>query len=296
MIIALFPNDEKRDSYEIALEIKKFFESKGIKVVAEDEDAKKLSVLPISTIDPKKIDFLIGLGGDGTILRLSHKYRDLDAAILGINLGSLGFMADIPLEDLKEALENLIKGSYSIEKRMMVEGQYKSHKCFAANDIVVHRGKNYSLIDLEIEVNNLYVNSFVADGIIISTPNGSTAYSLAAGGPILSPEIEALVITPISPHTISNRPIVVSSSSQIRITNLSSLEYPIEVYADGISHFNLEAQKSFVVQKSKHTFNLVKFSKYNFFDTLRSKLDWVGKSRISAGDDNMQPGRTAQDI
>ena len=131
----------------------------------------------------------------------------IDAPILGINLGHLGFMADVPVQDIFPSLADLLAGKYRIDERIMLEAISPDGKILhAVNDIVLHRGVNYSLIELSMHLDNKPVNTFVADGIIISTPNGSTAYSLAAGGPIISPGLDAIVITPICPHTISNRP------------------------------------------------------------------------------------------
>src|SRR5580700_8658806 len=202
MIIALFPNTSKKQSKNLAIGIQEFFSSHGVTVVAEDKEAAEINAKPISSVDPKEIRFMISMGGDGTMLRLAHQYASLDAAMLGINLGHLGFMADVPIADIYPSLQDLLNGSYKIHERVMIQGEsLHSDRCFAINDIVIHRAKNPSLVEIAIHVDGMYLNTFEADGIIIATPNGSTAYSLAAGGPIISPELEAVVITPISPHT-----------------------------------------------------------------------------------------------
>jgi NAD+ kinase len=146
----------------------------------------------------------------------------------------------------------------------------------AVNDFVIHRASNYSLIELSIQVDGEYVNTFVADGIIIATPNGSTAYSLAAGGPILSPDLDALVITPICPHTISNRPIVLTAERRIEITYLSDYD-PVEVRADGLEAHFLTTGQSLHVTKSNRPFKLVNLHEHEYFATLRRKLGWSGK-------------------
>jgi NAD+ kinase len=279
MIIALFPNERKKHSFEIANDIRAFLQEHGITVVAEDEKAKQIGAKPISSIDQKQIKFLISMGGDGTILRLSNRYGHLDAPILGINLGHLGFMADIPIADIYPSLSNLIKGAYTIDERLILEGcTSKTPLLYAVNEIVLHRAKNYSLIELAIQVDGVYVNTFVADGIIIATPNGSTAYSLAAGGPILSPTLDALVITPICPHTISNRPIVLTAGHEITIQYLSDYD-PIEVRADGLEAITMKTNETFSVKCSKRKFKLVNLQKNEYFSTLRSKLGWSGKLR-----------------
>lgn len=279
MIIALFTNASKPHSKNLAIGICEFLLTQGITVVAEDEEASEIGAKPISQIDIEEISFLISMGGDGTILRLVHKYENLKAAILGINLGHLGFMADVPISDIYPSLQDLITGAYRIEERVVIKGETAhGHHCFAVNDIVIHRGKNPSLVELAIHVNGLYLNTFEADGIIIATPNGSTAYSLAAGGPILSPNLDALVITPISPHTISNRPIVLTAGEEIQIQYLSDYD-PLEVRADGFDHHDLSTGEVFRISRSQKSFRLVNLFRRDYFSTLRTKLGWAGKLR-----------------
>lgn len=279
MIIALFLSTEKKESLNLAVGIREFLMANGVKVVAEDEDAHEMGAIPLSKINPHEIKFLISLGGDGTILRLVHKYEDLDVPILGINVGHLGFMADVPITDIYPSLQDLINGAYTIEKRIAIQGKTEDGKVgFAVNDIVIHRGRNPSLVELAIHVGGIYLNTFEADGIIIATPNGSTAYSLAAGGPILNPNLDALVITPISPHTISNRPIVLTSHQEIQIQYLSPYD-PIEVRSDGITHQEIRTGEVYHIRKSSKTFKLVNLLRRDYFSTLRTKLGWSGKLR-----------------
>jgi NAD+ kinase len=291
MIIGLFLNKEKKDSFSVAKKIQKILEleqeklktkeEKAVKekivLVAEDSIAKELGIKALSFVDPKKIDFLISIGGDGTILKLAQKYQDLSGAILGINLGSLGFMADIPLSDLENSLKDLIQGSYAIEKRLMLEVILGEKRYFAANDLVVHRGKNAHLVELTVSVDNHYVNSFVADGLILATPNGSTAYSLAAGGPILGPLVEAFVLTPICPHTISNRPIVLTADREVEIQCARNYEHPLQLSIDGVVIKDFSEKEILKCKKSAHRFKLVKLKRHDYFSTLRTKLGWSGK-------------------
>lgn len=279
MMIALFPHNKKKGSKDLALQIQKFLTERKITVVAEEEDAEEIGAVPLSEINPHEIDFLVSMGGDGTILRLVHKYEHLNAAIVGINLGHLGFMADIPLSDLLPSLEDLVSGAYRIEERVAIEGRL-SHggRCFAVNDIVVHRGKNPSLVEMAIHVDGIYLNTFESDGIIIATPTGSTAYSLAAGGPILSPTLEALVLTPISPHTISNRPVVLTSDHEIQIQYLNENE-PLEIRADGVVHYDLKTGDILRITRHTKNFRLVSLLRRDYFSTLRTKLGWSGKLR-----------------
>ncbi len=278
MIIAIFPNILKPQSKALAKDVVKFLVEKNITVVAEPEKAEEIGALPLSDIDLQTISFIISMGGDGTILQLIHTYHALKAPILGINLGHLGFMADVPIADIYPSLEDLISGAYQIHERLMIEGLSKKNSCFAANDIVIHRARNPSLIELSISVDGVYVNTFEADGLIISTPNGSTAYSLAAGGPILSPDIEALVLTPICAHTISNRPIVLNANQKIEIQYLSPYQ-PVEVRADGLEYFALETQDNLQIFRSQKKFRWVNLLRRDYFSTLRTKLGWSGKLR-----------------
>jgi NAD+ kinase len=281
MIIALFANMRKRESFTIATQIAEFLQERKVTLIARDEEAEELNVPPLSSIPPQEIDCLISLGGDGTILRLVHHFPHLEAPILGINLGHLGFMADIPLADLFPSLENLIARQYRIEERVMMAGMtFAGERCFAVNEMVIHRAHNPSLIDLSIHVDGVYLNTFSADGIIVSTPSGSTAYSLAAGGPILTPELNAFVITPISPHTISNRPIVLMPKEKIEIQYLST-HNPVEITYDGFSRYTMGTNEIFTITKSARTFKMVNLERTDYFATLRTKLGWSGQVRYS---------------
>lgn len=279
MIIALFPNIYKPLSKDLAIDIREFLNSQDVTVVAEDEKAQAIGAIPFSKIDPTTISFMISMGGDGSILKLVHKYAHLDIPVLGINLGHLGFMADVPISDLYPSLQDLIKGSFQIHKRVIIEGKSASHHgCFAVNDIVIHRGSNRCLVKIAIHIDGVYLNTFEADGIIIATPNGSTAYSLSAGGPIISPDLEALVLTPICPHTISNCPIVLPANQKIQIEYLNNYA-PIEIHADGLNYYELKKSEIFEITRSRKNFKLVSLPRRDYFSTLRTKLGWSGKLR-----------------
>ncbi|MCB1110173.1 MAG: NAD(+)/NADH kinase [Chlamydiia bacterium] len=279
MKVALFPKVHEEESKKLAQDVLNFLNSRKVKVVVEDDKASALGATPLASVDPQTIDILITMGGDGSILRVAHQYSHLDAAILGINLGHLGFMADVKIADIIPGLENLVSSRFSIQERLMLEGESSDHHTFfAINDCVLHRARNPSLVEITIHVDNLFLNTFEADGVIIATPNGSTAYSLAAGGPIVSPDIEAIVITPICPHTISNRPIVLTPSQNIRIEYKGHKE-AIEFVTDGLHHFEMKAGDQVHLRKSPKTFKLVNLKGIDYFSTLRHKLGWSGKLR-----------------
>lgn len=280
MKIALFPNTQKTHSIEIAKNIQEFLSNLGVAVVAEDEVAILIGTDSLTTVEPNSIDFIISIGGDGTILRLIHRHPELQAPILAINLGSFGFMADIPLNAIYPSLENLLSGKYTIEHRMMMEGHKDGNINYAVNEIAIHRAQNPSLIDLAIYVDDKYLNTFSADGVILATPSGSTAYSLAAGGPILTPELNAFVLTPICPHTISNRPIVLLPKRNIRIEYISPYSCVDAIY-DGFPCVHLNTDQSVDIRRSKRTFSLVTMPDHDFFLTLRTKLGWSGKLKTS---------------
>lgn len=279
MIVALFPNSQKQRAAEISHKIHEFLLQRGVQVVAEEEHAAIIGVPSLSSVPPASVDFRITLGGDGTILRAIHRHPGIDAPILAINMGSLGFMADITLDEIYPSLQMLIDGQYTLQDRIMMDGKIStSQKSFAVNEIVVHRAKNPSLVDLAIFVDGHYLNTFSADGVIISTPSGSTAYSLAAGGPILTPELEAFVITPICPHTISNRPIVLTPDHHIRVEYISEHD-PVEVTYDGISYHAMNKSDSLHITRSERIFRLINLPGHDYYSTLRTKLGWTGKLR-----------------
>jgi len=262
MNIFLVVNHDQPQAVDLAAHVRAFLTSHGANLVDEKGS----------------VDAIISIGGDGTILSLIHEYPHLTAPVLGINAGHLGFMADVPVSNIDPSLLELLAGHYTIEERLVLEAKKGSHTAFAINDVVIHRCPNASMIEVSLRTGGLDLNTFEADGLILATPNGSTAYSLAAGGPIVSPSLDALVITPISPHTISNRPLVLAASDPIEIEYLST--YPsVEVSSDGIPSFSLAPREKFSVQKSRRVFKLIRLKQHDYFSTLRTKLGWSGKLR-----------------
>lgn len=279
MFIFLYRNTLKAHSKNIAIGIREYLNSHDVKVVTEDDDAKSIGAEPLSKVDPSSIGFTITLGGDGTILRMFHNHPEIKAPIVGVNLGSLGFMADIPLTDIYPSLQDLLSNNFAIQERIMMAGESVNNEfCHAVNEIAFHRAGNPTLVDLVIHVDGTYLNTFSADGVIFSTACGSTAYSLAAGGPILCPELEAFVLTPISPHTISNRPIVLMPKSEIQVQYISELN-PIEVACDGTTRFHLSTGEVFYIRQYEGKFRLVNLPHHDYYSTLRTKLGWSGKMR-----------------
>ncbi len=279
MKIALFANLQKSQAKKIAIGIQEFLKAQKIEVYTEDEMATAMGALPLSQVPLEKINLIISLGGDGTILRIMHKHPEMQAPLLGINLGGLGFMADINVGEVFPALEAVIDKRFVVDERLMMEGEtLHAEKRTAVNEIALHRGRNPCLIDLAIHVDGKYLNTFSADGIILSTPSGSTAYSMAAGGPILTPELQAFVLTPICPHTVSNRPIVFMPKEEVQVQYVSDHK-PIEITFDGLEHYTMKTGEVLRIRPSKRKFRLVNLEHQDYFSTLRLKLGWTGKLR-----------------
>ncbi|MCE5294170.1 MAG: NAD(+)/NADH kinase [Chlamydiales bacterium] len=264
MIVAIIVNNKKPHANDLARDVTEFLQKNGVQVVGPDSN---------------EIDLIISLGGDGSILALMHNYPQLDAPILGVNIGTLGFLADITPANLYHSLEFILAGNYEVQDRIMLEViKTDGTTCLAVNEMVVHRGPNYNLVDVGLTVNGKYFNTFSADGVIVATPSGSTAYSLAAGGPIVSPELAAVVITPICPHVLTNRPIVLQQPETIEVEYLSDY-LPMEVAFDGICRFQLNPREKFTIRPAKRRFRLVNIPGFDYFSTLRSKLNWTGTLR-----------------
>lgn len=276
MLIALFPNAKKQGAKQVGISIYEYLSSRGVEVVAEDSDAECVGAAPLSSVPSEKIDFIIAIGGDGTILRLMQRHPQLNAPVLGINLGSLGFMADAPMSDLYPSLRDLLEGAYGVEERLMLKAIAPNGEFVEAiNDVVIHRGSNPSLVDMAVHIDGHYVNTFAADGLIIATPNGSTAYSLSAGGPIITPRVNAFILTPICPHAISNRPLVLLPDNEVEIRYLNDNE-PVDVTFDGHSKFSLKSNESVKIERSSKHFKWVSLHRHDYFSTLRTKLGWSG--------------------
>ncbi|MFB6279949.1 MAG: NAD(+)/NADH kinase [Salinibacter sp.] len=222
-------------------------------------------------------DLVVSFGGDGTLLRTAHRTGPNDTPLLGVNIGRLGFLADIEIEHIHEAIDALEAGDYHVEERLVLGAELDSESDFgtqwALNEFVVDRSGAAGLIEIEVTVNGTPLNTYWADGLIIGTPTGSTAYSLSTGGPIIAPGAEAVVLTPIAPHTLTVRPIVLPADATITCQVLEN-DQPYVFAADGQSTMFEEHGLQFTVERAAHTVNLIKLPGQHFFHTLRSKLMW----------------------
>lgn len=223
-------------------------------------------------------DLVLSFGGDGTLLRTAHLTGPNDTPVLGVNIGRLGFLADTEVDQLYEALESIVAGNYNVEERMVLEADVDSPDHFdtewALNDFVIDRSGATGLMKIEVYVDDTPLNTYWADGIIIATPTGSTAYSLSTGGPILAPGVDAVVLTPIASHTLTVRPIVLPAASSITCRVLNERDQPYVLAADGRSTLFEASEHQFRIRRAEHTVNLVKLPNQHFFHTLRSKLMW----------------------
>ena len=223
-------------------------------------------------------DLIVVLGGDGTMISTARLIGDADTLVLGINYGSLGYLTDFRIEEMFPALEAIIAGQYEIDRRVMLDIEHwrRDEKLAAGrvlNDVVITKSALARIIDINVRLNGLFVNKFRADGLIVSTPTGSTAYNLSAGGPIIYPSMNAIVMTPICPFTLTNRPIVVPDSAEIELT-LDNENEGVVLSLDGQTGYPMKAGDRVVIRKSGTTFNLVQPANRNYFDVLRDKLKW----------------------
>ena len=224
-------------------------------------------------------DLMLVIGGDGTVLRVARDTAGSNIPLLGINAGRLGFLTTAPADDAKKALETLWDGKYIIDPLPLIEAtariQDKKIKTIALNDILISRGANPRLIEMKVLVDGEPLTDYRCDGLIVATPAGSTAYSLAAGGAVVSPRAEVLTLNPICPQALSNRPLVVGFSSTIEVT---ILKHRAETYlsADGQMQAQLEPKDTVKITRSRQKARLIRLQGNSFFETLRHKLNWTG--------------------
>ncbi len=277
--IGIITNIDKDAELVSTKELALWAEEKGCDVLLNASLCRKIGCgIPMSSTDEiyEKADFVVVLGGDGTILRVARRNAKYSTPILGINFGTLGYLADVEKADAKDAIEKVLAGDYKIEKRMMLEAYIErgcvSHDTqLALNEVCVNNANVSRMISLSVEVNDEYINTFRADGIIVSSPTGSTAYNLSAGGPILNPNTELMTITHICPHALYARPIVVSGDDVIKIKVAGDYS-STQVSLDGQSGERIKNGDTVVIKKSKYCTDIIKTSNLSFFDILRRKM------------------------
>ncbi|HEX5601754.1 MAG TPA: NAD(+)/NADH kinase [Pyrinomonadaceae bacterium] len=224
------------------------------------------------------VDLMLVLGGDGTMIATARMIGDQEVPVLGINYGGLGYLAEFRIEELYSALESILADNYRLDRRVMLavehsRGDESPNTYRVLNDVVINKSALARIIEIEAYFNRQFVSSFRADGLIVSTPTGSTAYNLSAGGPVIFPSMNAVVITPICPFTLSNRPIVVPDDAEIELL-LKTDKEDVTLTLDGQVGFPLAVADHVKIRKSRTTFNLIQPMNRNYFEVLRDKLRW----------------------
>jgi len=253
----------------------------GAKILLGDTTAAEIRGERIlDTEQYRELDFAIVVGGDGTLLHAARSLAPFRVPIVGINLGRLGFLTDIPAEEIKQGLQAVINGDYRIEERAMIQTTvYKQdegiHAHLSLNDTVISKGDAGRLIEMSIHVEDEFVSRTRSDGLIVSTPTGSTAYALAAGGPIVEPTLPVFVLVPICPHTLSNRPIILNQQSTIRISDIQLTDNHATLAVDGIIVQTLTGGETIEINLAEHALKLIRIDKHSYFESLRVKLGWT---------------------
>lgn len=283
MKIALFANTSKKEITKISNSIIDWLYDHHITVIISNHLSKALQskggkVVVVDRDDlSSESDVILTLGGDGTLLFAARLVGTAQTPLLGVNMGGLGFLTEVSLDSLFNQLSRLITNEYSIDKRMTilceVESAEVQGKYIALNDFVLQRSTSSRVIDIDLSINNTFFNKYISDGIIISTPTGSTAYSLSAGGPIVIPSLESMIINPICPHALTVRPVVIPSESKLLI-NITKSEKELLLTLDGQENLYCTAPLTIKISKNDFYINLVTFKEYDFFELLRQKLQW----------------------
>jgi NAD+ kinase len=296
--IGIIAKKNKPEAVSIARSLVEWLQPKKIEVYIEEEMGRLLFTsgpslragLPLSdayinSVErsdiPDHVEMVIVLGGDGTLLSVARLVGVHEVPILGVNLGGLGFLTEITLEELYRVLERVIQGDFITDERVVLNAAVirrgeRMAEFIVLNDAVINKGALARIIDLETTINEEYLTTFKSDGLIISTPTGSTAYNLSAGGPIVYPSLHCIIITPICPHTLTNRPIVIPDDVEIRAI-LQTKQQEVILTLDGQQGFSLEFEDMVEIKKAESRILLIKSPYRHYFEVLREKLKWGGR-------------------
>jgi NAD+ kinase len=279
--IVVKPNH--REALHTACELSEWLEKRGVALVGEPyaevgRPNPDECDFRVSEGDRFDADLIIVLGGDGTMISTARLIGDRQVLVLGVNYGSLGYLTEFRIEEMFPALEAILSGEYEVDSRDMLRaGHFRNDELIAQgrvlNDVVINKAALARIIEIEVALDGQFVNSFRADGLIVSTPTGSTAYNLSAGGPIIYPSMNAVVVTPICPFTLTNRPIVIPDSAEIELKLVNEAE-GVVLTLDGQIGYTMDAGDRVIIRKSSTTFNIVQPPNRNYFDVLRNKLKW----------------------
>jgi NAD+ kinase len=270
--LVLRPNSpEIRETY---LRIKEAFETANIEVLLEKSSAAMIDLEHGHDFDAlcKQSDFLVSIGGDGTLISVVRRSFEYDIPVLGIHLGTLGFLTDITLADLPAFLEKLKLDLYRIDNRMIIKGSAYNNTFWAFNDIVISRKSISNMLRVDAKIDGKLFNSYYGDGLIISTPTGSTAYNLSAGGPVVYPLTDAFIVTPVAPHSLTQRPLVLPADFEIEFFIPDSLGAVVIV--DGQDIYDVPANESIKIKIASKKAKLIHRQERNYFEVLNKKLQW----------------------
>lgn len=286
--IGIVANIAKEKSPVYTAALREWILKRGLAVYLEEGIAAKIGCPP--GVEKTKlwttVDLLVVFGGDGTILRTARLVRERDVPIVGINLGGFGYLTEVNLNEMYAAMELILAGDFQLEKRMMLDVEIQGggepfREGTVLNDVVINRGNLSRIVELETTVDGNYLTTFKADGLIIATPTGSTAYSLAAGGPIVFPELNSIIINPICPHTLTNRPVLLPESAEVRVS-LCTREQGATVTLDGQASFTVKYGDSVTIRKSRYITTLISSPHRGYLEILRKKLGWGGSQTGAA--------------
>jgi NAD+ kinase len=271
----IITNSTRDTDLKVTSRIEDFFRKRGLSFVTHIADVNHGNSYTDEDTIPEDTDCVIVLGGDGTMIQAAHDTADRGLPLLGINLGRIGYLADVEVDDIETSLSALVDDRYKIEERMMISGEIHTpgkaphDKNRSLNDIVIHRGENMRVVNYKVYINDKFLYDFRADGMIVSTPTGSTAYSMSAGGPIVEPMAKMMIITPICPHTTNSRSIVLSSDDHIRICSDS---YDVFANFDGHISVPLFVGEEILIIRSSKTTKIVRLKDDSFLTVLHDKF------------------------
>lgn len=272
--VGIVANSDKEMAAEYSIRLGRWLSDRGLEVFYEDEIAEKLNMPGVARSElASAVDMVVVFGGDGTLLMAARMVMGSDAPVLGVNLGGFGFMTVVNLNEMLGTMELILNGEYSISRRMMLSVSVEDVNYPALNDVVINRGNLSRIVNLETFVNGKYLSTFKADGLIISTPTGSTAYSLSSGGPIIMPELDSIIINPICPHILTNRPVVLPPDSVIEVI-VWTKKGEASVTLDGQDLFVLKSGDRVGIKKSENHINLIESPQRDYLEILRTKLGW----------------------
>ncbi len=281
LTIGVIPNTDKKNVNVLLARVIRFFSNKEVELIIEEKAAINLGYpqFAVDSLLKRNVDLVLTLGGDGTLLSACRVLAKKNIPVCGINIGRLGFLADIELAEIESKLQKIIEGEYQVEERLMIDAMIKrngvmSYVGAAINDVVVTKGGFSRMIRLGLSVDDCLIANYQADGVIISTSTGSTGYSLSAGGPIVHPSLKVLLITPICPHTLNARPLIISDEEEARV-NITATHHDIVLTIDGQVSHNLLSEDEVIVRKSALIARVIKFDDKNYYKTIRTKL-WRG--------------------